>query len=103
MPDALARAFGDPGLRADHRHPRTDLAVEPCVEIGGVGLDSRQAGAKEAQRVKGRALGQRLTIDRADVFDRVIDGADAGRQKQPFGVGTLAAGSRITVRGIICG
>ena len=33
----------------------------------------------------GRAFRDRLAVDRADVLDRVIDGADAGRQEQPFG------------------
>ena len=30
------------------------------------------------------AVGQRLGVDRADVLHRVVDGADAGRQEQPF-------------------
>jgi len=78
VPDPMAGSFADPGLRADHRHPGADLAIEPGVEVDSVGFDRRQAFAEQAQRVIGRALGNRLAVDRTDVLDRVVDGADAG-------------------------
>ena len=84
MPDPVARALADAGLRADHRHPGADLAVEPGFEVRRVGLDRRQPASEQPQRMKGRAFGDRLAVDRADVLDGVVDGADAGRQKQPF-------------------
>src|SRR5467141_1498202 len=39
MADPVARPLADAGLRADHRHPGADLAVEPRLEVGRVGLD----------------------------------------------------------------
>jgi hypothetical protein len=46
MPDPVARAFADPALRADHRHPGADLAVEPGLAVLGVRLDPWQAFAE---------------------------------------------------------
>ena len=56
VPDAVARAFTDAGLRADHRHPGADLAVEPGFTIGGVCLDSGKTSAEQAQSVVGGTL-----------------------------------------------
>ena len=46
MPDPVAGAFADAGLRADHRHPGADLAVEPGVAVLGVCFYPRQAFAE---------------------------------------------------------
>jgi len=89
VPDPVAGAFADPALRADHRHPRADLAIEPRSAVVRVGLDHRQAGAEQAQRVVGCSFGDWLAVYRADVLDSVIDRPDPGRQKQPLrGVNT---------------
>src|SRR5215831_5542513 len=85
MPDAVARPFADTGLRADHRHPRTDLTVETGRQVRRLRLDRRQTSSEQPQRMIGGAFGDRLAVDRADVLDRVIDGTDAGRQKEPLG------------------
>src|SRR5215472_1331236 len=38
VPDSVAPAFADPGLRADHRHPRADLEIEPGSRSSGSAL-----------------------------------------------------------------
>src|SRR5438270_5586131 len=84
MADAVARPLRHAGLRADHRHPGAELTFEPRLEVERIGLDAEKPAAEQLQRVTGGALRDRLAFRRADVLDRMIDGADAGRQKQPF-------------------
>ena len=62
MADAVARPYADAGLRADHRHPRPDLAIEPGIEIGGIGLEGTPVNndlVREADFVL--TVGSRLT------------------------------------------
>ena len=78
VPNPVARTFADPSLRADRRHPRADLAIEPRLAVVRVHFDPRQTAAEQPQRVVGRFFRDRLAVYRADVLDRVVDGADPG-------------------------
>jgi hypothetical protein len=64
--------------------PGADLAIHPGIEIAGIGLHPRQALRQHRQSLDGLGVGVRMRLARAQAFDAVIDGADAGRQKQPF-------------------
>ena len=82
--DRVAGAHRHTGDDRNHRLPRADLAFQPRIEIAGVGLDAGQAGRQQPQRAVGDAVAIVVRLERGERLGRVIDGADAGRQPQPF-------------------
>ena len=55
-----------------------------AAEIGGIAFHCGQPATEQAQRLQGGAVGVGVAVDRAKGLDRMIDGADAGREPQPF-------------------
>ena len=83
--DAVARAHRDTARERAHREPCAYLAVEARLEILGVSLNARQPAGQQRQAVKRLRVSKGIRLVRADALDAMVDGADAGRQPQPFG------------------
>ena len=58
MADGMAGAHRHAGDDRDHRLPGADLAFQPGLKIGGIGLDARQAFGEQAQRGIGNAVAE---------------------------------------------
>ncbi len=84
MADGVARPHARAADDAGHRDPGADLAVEPRRCIGRIAFHRRQPATEQAQRLQRGAVGIGVAVDRAVGLDRMIDGADAGREPQPF-------------------
>ena len=70
----------------------------------GIGLHPRQRLRQHRQALQRLGVGIRMRLARADALDAMVDGADAGREPQPFRrVHGRWQGSRITARGITSG
>ena len=68
---------------AGGRQPSPELAVQSGVQVGAVAGVARQRAAQQRQCAHAGGVDQRLGVDRAQRLDRMVDGADAGRQPQP--------------------
>ena len=77
--------IGTPADSGAHREPGADLAIHPRVEIAGVCLHPRQRLRQHRKSLHRLGVGIGMGLARAQAFDAMVDGADAGRQKQPFG------------------
>ena len=82
--DAVARAHRHAGGERPGGKPGADLAIHPRVEIASVGLHARQPLRQHRKPLQRLRVAVRVGLARADALDAMVDGADAGRQKQPF-------------------
>ena len=82
--DAVAGAHRHARSQRPGRKPGPDLAIHPRVEVAGIGLHPRQRLRQHRQPLQRLGVAVRMRLARADALDAMIDGADAGRQPQPF-------------------
>ena len=77
--------IGTPDDSGPIDEPGADLAIHARVEIGRIGLHPRQRAAPSKARPLHRLrLGIGMRLARSRALDAMVDGADAGRQEQPF-------------------
>lgn len=82
--DTVARPHRNAGRERTHRQPCADLRIHPRVEIPWVGLHPRQGVGEHGEALHRLCIRVRMGLTRADRLDTVVEGADAGREEQPF-------------------
>ena len=82
--DAVAGAHRNARRQRSHRKPGADLAIHPGIEVARVRLHPRQRLGQHRQSLQRLGVGVGMRLARAQAFDAMVDGADAGRQPQPL-------------------
>ena len=101
--DAVARPHRHAAGERRHRQPRADLAIEPRLQVVGVGLDPRQAAAQQRQPVQRLRVGVRVGLVRAKPSTQWSTARIPVDRNSHSGVCTVMAGSRITAPGMMPG
>ena len=84
-PDALSQRVAEARgrrTRQGEREPGAELTFRARGHVAWIGVRGEQAGAQASQSLERQRIGERVTARREQRLDRVIDGADAGRQPQ---------------------
>jgi len=85
MADGMAGPHGHAADDGQHGLPDADLAFQPRLHVGGVGLDARQAFDQQAQRAFGQTVAVIVGLETLQRLDRVIQRPHAGGKPQPVG------------------